>query len=137
MGVGRLASCSSCLSGAPSSKLAKRRKRLFWNSGLINLTTSLGHPVDEPNQTTRERRHLTSSSGMSKMGEAGLQYSGSIEPESRVLPMLRPSVIVHHLGSVSHLRKRADSVSGVRRRGAPAGAMGGAAGAARTSCAAA
>ena len=101
---------------------------MLWNSGLMNLTTSLGQPVLEPNQTTRERRHLTSSSGMSKMGEAGLQYSGSIEPESRVLPMLRPSVIVHHLGSVSHLRREAcvSGMSGVQRtaRGSDERALG-------------
>ena len=50
----------------------------------MNFSTSRGHPVVDPNQSTRCGSSLASSIGISKIGEAGDQYSGSIEPGSRL-----------------------------------------------------
>ena len=93
---------SSPFSCALSSKLAKISTSRLRHSGLMNLSTSRGQPVVEPNQSTRCGSSLASSGGISKMGDAGDQYSGSIEPGIRVRePLSGESVIVHHFGQSS------------------------------------
>ena len=123
-----LQTCSKVLSLTSSSKLEKRTKSLpkqgigkcafrirctrlefgpssayrLRISGLMNLSTSRGQPEVEPNHTTFCGSFSASSDVISKMGEPGLQYRGSIAPALRVrLPLSGESVMVHHLGHSS------------------------------------
>ena len=68
----------------------------------MNLSASGGQSVVAPNQSTFCGSFGASVSGISKTGEAGLQYSGSIAPLARVEPLSGASVIVHHLGHASN-----------------------------------